>query len=125
MTERKESAPQDNLNQMRSMTGRGPVRPSMIEKAHDPRKALVRLALYLRPYAEVDGHRVWATNEITITIENALPGLDAYEPDDTCAQASQITTNGVPQDHAFHQNGDFDWAWFQAISGATYISFMV
>jgi ATP-binding cassette, subfamily B, multidrug efflux pump len=30
--------------------GRGPVRPNKIEKARDPRKALVRLALYLRPY---------------------------------------------------------------------------
>ena len=32
------------------MMGRGPTRPGTIEKAHDPRKALVRLALYLRPY---------------------------------------------------------------------------
>jgi ATP-binding cassette subfamily B multidrug efflux pump len=35
---------------MRSMMGRGSVRPRTIEKARDPRKALVRLALYLRPY---------------------------------------------------------------------------
>ena len=33
------------------MMGRGPVRPGTIEKARNPRKALMRLALYLRPYA--------------------------------------------------------------------------
>jgi len=51
MAENKENSPQDNLGKMRSMMGRGPVRPSTIEKARDPRKALIRLALYLRPYA--------------------------------------------------------------------------
>ncbi|MFL7867294.1 MAG: ABC transporter ATP-binding protein, partial [Anaerolineales bacterium] len=50
MAENKEGSPQDNLTRMRSMMGRGSVRPSTIEKARDPRKALVRLALYLRPY---------------------------------------------------------------------------
>ena len=51
MAENKERSPQDDLGKMRSMMGRGPVRPSTIEKARDPRKALIRLALYLRPYA--------------------------------------------------------------------------
>jgi ATP-binding cassette subfamily B multidrug efflux pump len=50
MAENKEGSPQDNLTRMRSMMGRGSVRPRTIEKARDPRKALVRLALYLRPY---------------------------------------------------------------------------
>ncbi len=50
MAENKERSPQDDFGKMRSMMGRGPVRPGMIEKAHDPRKALVRLVNYLRPY---------------------------------------------------------------------------
>ena len=51
MAENKEHSTQDDFGKMRSMMGRGPVRPGTIEKARDPRKALVRLALYLRPYA--------------------------------------------------------------------------
>ena len=50
MAENKERSPKDDLGKMRSMLGRGPVRPGTIEKARDPRKALVRLANYLRPY---------------------------------------------------------------------------
>jgi len=50
MAENKEPSPQDNLGKMRSMMGRGPVRPGTIEKARDPGKALARLVNYLRPY---------------------------------------------------------------------------
>jgi len=35
---------------IRAAMGRGPMQPGKIEKAGDPRRALVRLALYLRPY---------------------------------------------------------------------------
>jgi ATP-binding cassette subfamily B multidrug efflux pump len=41
--------PQD-FDKVRTVMGRGPVRPGRIEKARDPRKALVRLVTYLRPY---------------------------------------------------------------------------
>jgi ATP-binding cassette subfamily B multidrug efflux pump len=50
MAENKEHSPQDNLNQVRTVMGRGPVRPNKIEKARDPRRALQRLVNYLRPY---------------------------------------------------------------------------
>jgi ATP-binding cassette subfamily B multidrug efflux pump len=50
MAENKDRSPQDDFGKMRSMMGRGPVRPGTIEKARDPHKALVRLALYLHPY---------------------------------------------------------------------------
>jgi len=50
MTEQREASPQDNMRRIRSAMGRGPIRPSKIEKARDPRQALLRLALYLRPY---------------------------------------------------------------------------
>ena len=36
---------------VRAAMGRGAMRPGKIEKAGNPRRALVRLALYLRPYA--------------------------------------------------------------------------
>jgi ATP-binding cassette subfamily B multidrug efflux pump len=52
MTEQRENSPQDDLRRIRSAMGRGPVRPTKIEKARDPRQALLRLALYLRPYTK-------------------------------------------------------------------------
>jgi len=51
MTERKETNSQDNLGRIRSAMGKGPIRPTRIEKAKDPRTALWRLALYLKPYS--------------------------------------------------------------------------
>src|SRR5512139_2978086 len=36
---------------IRAAMGRGGMRPGRIEKANNPRRALVRLVLYLRPYA--------------------------------------------------------------------------
>jgi ligand-binding sensor domain-containing protein len=49
------------------------------------------------------------------------PGGDDYEPDDTCAQATSIATDGVAQSHTFHQYADKDWVHFSASSGTTYI----
>jgi ligand-binding sensor domain-containing protein len=46
---------------------------------------------------------------------------DAYEPDDTCAQARTIPTDGSVQQHAFHDYADADWVAFDAISGTTYL----
>jgi uncharacterized repeat protein (TIGR01451 family) len=46
---------------------------------------------------------------------------DGYEPDDTCAQASALTTDGTAQEHSFHQYEDFDWAHFTVVSGTTYV----
>jgi hypothetical protein len=50
-----------------------------------------------------------------------LPFADDYEPDDTCAQASPLQVNGAVQAHNFHQTDDKDWAWFDVISGTTYV----
>jgi hypothetical protein len=46
---------------------------------------------------------------------------DDHEPDDTCAQASPIATDGTVQQHTFHDQGDWDWTSFDAISGTTYV----
>ena len=48
------------------------------------------------------------------------PG-DAYEPDDACAQARPVLTDGTVQVHTFHQQADADWVTFDAISGTTYL----
>ena len=44
-----------------------------------------------------------------------------YEPNDTCAQANSISTDGSVQLHTFHQYADKDWVSFDAISGTTYL----
>lgn len=46
---------------------------------------------------------------------------DEWEDDDSCAAASTITTDGSPQTHNFHDEGDLDWVKFTATSGKTYI----
>jgi hypothetical protein len=44
---------------------------------------------------------------------------DEYEPDDTFADAKDITT-GVPQQHTFHTGDDVDWVTFQITSAGNY-----
>jgi len=48
------------------------------------------------------------------------PG-DDYEPDNTCATANAIPSNGDLQMHNFHTPGDPDWLRFQATAGTYYI----
>ncbi len=57
----------------------------------------------------------------TITISATPPPGDAYEPDDTCAQARPIPTDGSVQVHTFHATGDEDWAFFEVVSGTEYL----
>ncbi len=52
-------------------------------------------------------------------VSEYIPG-DAYEPDDTCAQASVLETNGAVQAHNFYQPDDEDWAWFDVVTDTTY-----
>lgn len=47
---------------------------------------------------------------------------DAHELDDTCTQASPISTDGLPQSHTFHAPDDADWVWFPVGMGHTYIA---
>ena len=60
------------------------------------------------------------TNTPTAT-PTPSPDGDAYEPDDTCAQASALATDGTVQQHTFHQQADEDWAHFTVVSGTTYV----
>jgi hypothetical protein len=64
---------------------------------------------------------VAVSNTHTITISATLPPGDAYEPDDTCAQAQSIPTDGSVQVHTFHDTGDEDWAFFEVVSGTEYL----
>jgi hypothetical protein len=65
--------------------------------------------------------RTPVVNSLRIEYSTQVPYADDYECDDTCAQARPIQVNGAAQTHTFHQQGDPDWAWFDVISGTTYI----
>ncbi len=45
---------------------------------------------------------------------------DAYEHDETCAQAHLISTDGIAQNRTFHKPGDADWVVFTATAGVLY-----
>jgi hypothetical protein len=49
------------------------------------------------------------------------PAFDAYEPDDSCTEASSLLSDGTMQAHTFHAAGDVDWARFEVISGTEYL----
>ncbi len=49
------------------------------------------------------------------------PPTDEYEPDDDCASASSIPTNGLVQDHTFREQGDVDWVTFKPVTDTIYI----
>jgi hypothetical protein len=66
-------------------------------------------------------HRAPIVESLRIAYETTSANGDTYEPDDTCAQAQPIQVNGGAQRHTFHQQGDADWAWFDAVAGTTYI----
>jgi len=51
----------------------------------------------------------------------ALPPDGDYEPDDTCAQANFIATDGTVQVHTFGAEADEDWVAFYATAGITYV----
>ncbi len=57
----------------------------------------------------------------TPTATAAAGCADAYEPDNSRAQAHPITVDGVPQTHTIHTALDEDWVSFQAEAGKTYI----
>lgn len=45
---------------------------------------------------------------------------DAYEPNDSCQQASSIATDGTIEAHTFHKRADEDWVRFDGTAGTTY-----
>ncbi len=64
-------------------------------------------------YAPGDG-------DIQYAVQICATPPDAFEADNTAASAKDITTNGAPQTHTFHAEGDQDWVKFTATAGTTY-----
>ncbi|MBI4318450.1 MAG: pre-peptidase C-terminal domain-containing protein [Chloroflexi bacterium] len=60
------------------------------------------------------------TNYDLQVISSSSSGGDSYEPDNTPAQASIITTDSITQTHNFHYPGDNDWARFSTTAGTIY-----
>lgn len=82
--------------------------------------------------AHISASDIVVAGEIPVTVFTRPPGggstepvvftiTDAYEPDDTCAQAPFIASDGTMQARTFHQQADQDWAVFTAVSGTTYL----
>jgi len=65
-----------------------------------------------------DMHGPDTTYDLRITSHG---GADAYEPDDSVAQARWITVDAEPQPHNLHTAGDEDWVRFEAVSGTRYL----
>lgn len=77
-----------------------------------------RLNLKVRHYsASASGPCTQYDLEVT-RIAGITP--DAYEPDDTSAQARLFTVNGSGQNRNFHTPTDLDWVVFGATAGTTY-----
>lgn len=57
----------------------------------------------------------------TSVIQTVLTGIDAYEVDNTPAQATRLwIKHNIPDRHNFHERGDVDWIIFVALKGVTY-----
>lgn len=52
--------------------------------------------------------------------DNRSGDADAYEVDDSCAQARSIIADGTPLARSFHHVDDVDWMRINATSGGTY-----
>jgi len=59
------------------------------------------------------------SNIVSATVVQPGTG-EVYEPDDTCAQARVILTDGTVQERTFHQQADADWVVFTATAGVEY-----
>ena len=65
----------------------------------------------------VVGNSSWSnTRSVIVSVETG----DAYEPDDTCAQAQSISSDGTVQERTFHKQADEDWVVFSVTAGLTY-----
>ena len=56
----------------------------------------------------------------SLTLTSATGLTDNYEPDDTCATAREIPTNGTKQSRLFQAPGDTDWLRFTTKAGESF-----
>ncbi len=92
----------------------------LIESWQDPQVITLQANLALdRGYhrLRVEQYEAFGGAGIRLAWE-VLP--DAYEPDDTCAQARAISANATAQTHDFHATSDVDWVRFDATIGNRY-----
>ena len=62
-----------------------------------------------------------SNNQTGVTIQvGSSSGADSYEPDNTCAQANDIATNGTEQSRNLYPAPDYDWVKFSASAGVLY-----
>ena len=57
----------------------------------------------------------------SLTLSSATGITDNYEPDNQCAAARDLTTDGVRQNHRFQAPGDEDWVKFAVDAGDSFI----
>src|SRR5205823_5421122 len=86
---------------------------SLITRSGD--SALAPGTYYVR-VNEFGGDDVLSSYNIRVTASGASNTGDAYEPDDTAALASVISTDGTRQYHSFHVGTDVDWVQFTLTS---------
>jgi hypothetical protein len=72
---------------------------------------------YLQVKHPQETHGPLADYDLAISVAGSSE--DLYEPDDTCAMARDIPTDGTRQTHLFQDAGDEDWVKFSAHSGET------
>lgn len=48
------------------------------------------------------------------------PTQDQFEGDDSCEEATLISTGGIGQNHTFYDAGDMDWIQFETVAGEIY-----
>ncbi len=76
-----------------------------------------RLYLMVRHYRP-SANGACTQYDLDVTQTSISP--DAYEPDDTIAQARPFVVNSSGQNRNFHTTTDVDWVSFSAIAGTTY-----
>lgn len=67
---------------------------------------------------------IMPASNVTVNVwYEEIPGADGdpYEPDDSCALARFIPTEGTLQEHTFHKPSDQDWVAFNATAGTSYL----
>ena len=57
----------------------------------------------------------------SLTLSSSTGVTDAFEPDNRCSDARDITTNGVRQTHRFQAPNDEDWVKFAIKAGESFI----
>ncbi len=87
----------------------------LIDSSREPGTVLT-----LRTYVETTLGITCQSPEYAITIE-ALSGADEYEEDNSCDDATPITTDGQHQTHTIAPNTDVDAVAFPGLSGETYV----